>query len=66
MPKVLGPAKVSDVTATYRTGIDSPTDVEQAWLDVEIDKGLASPLIKDRTARQVMHDIKARNRVARG
>ena len=41
-------------------------DAELAWLNGEIDKGLASPIIRDRTARQVMADIKAKNRAAYG
>jgi hypothetical protein len=41
-------------------------DDQLAWVNVEIDKGIASPVIRDQTAQQVMADIKAKNREAYG
>lgn len=44
---------------------DEDEAAENAWLQAEIDKGRASKVI-DRDARDVLKDVLARNRAARG
>ena len=60
------PTTVHDVTTTYRVEPGTHTDAERAWIDLAIDKGLASPPILDRSVQEIMADIWRKNRAKDG
>jgi hypothetical protein len=57
---------VEEVRAAYLPEPEAMSGAERAWLDAEIDRGLASPPKLDRAVQQVMAEIKAKNRASHG
>jgi hypothetical protein len=66
MPSNQNPTNVRDLQTSYHGEVESMSADERAWMEAEIDKGLASPIIADRTVQQIMAEIRTKNRAQSG